>query len=47
MLYVYTNLPKTRWIISNIALEVGFHNDLGLAIISYYFSIVDLQAHYQ
>ena len=38
-LYVHTRLPKTELIISNIALEVEFTDELGLYLIPYYFSI--------
>ena len=42
MLKVSTRFPRTWWICSNIALEVGFPEVLGLAVIPYYLSIVDL-----
>ena len=41
MLYVHTRLTTTEWIIYRISLEVGSLNELGLALIPYYFSIKD------
>ena len=41
MLYVHTESPINKWIISNIALEFGFPDYIGLALIPYYFSIRD------
>ena len=41
ILYVWTRLPRTWWICSNIVLEVGFPDVLVLADIPYYVSIRD------
>ena len=41
MLYYHKSLPKIRWIIFNIVLEIGFTNELGPSEIPYYFSISD------
>ena len=41
MLYVHTMLPKTEWIISNIAVEVEFTGELGLDLIMDYSSTID------
>ena len=41
MLYVHTRLSKPWYIISNISLEVGFPDEIGLAVTPYYFSIKD------
>ena len=38
MLHVRTRLPEIEWVVSNIALEVGFSNNLGLDLILYYLS---------
>ena len=35
LLYIYNRLPKTKWIHSNISLEVGFSYVLGFAYIPY------------
>ena len=39
LLYVSTMLPKNKWIVSNVALEVVFPDELFFALIPYYFSI--------
>ena len=41
MLQLYAMLPKTELFLSDTALEVLFPDDIGLAIIPYYFSIRD------
>ena len=41
MLYVHTMLPKNEWIISNIAVEVEFTDELGLDLIMNYSSTRD------
>ena len=41
MLYDRTRLPKNELIISNISLEAGFHNKIGLDLTLYNVSIRD------